>query len=116
MTSVLMTPDGKTVEAEAAHGTVTRHFRQHQQGKPTSTNPIASIFAWTRGLAHRGRMDGTPDVTQFAETLERVCVQTVEAGKMTKDLALLVGPDQEYLTTQEFLSAIDDNLKKEMHR
>jgi isocitrate dehydrogenase len=114
MTSVLMTPDGQTVEAEAAHGTVTRHFRQHQQGKPTSTNPIASIFAWTRGLQHRGRMDGTPDVSAFAETLERVCVETVESGKMTKDLALLVGPDQEFLTTQEFLSAIDDNLKKEM--
>jgi isocitrate dehydrogenase len=114
MTSVLMTPDGQTVEAEAAHGTVTRHFRQHQQGKPTSTNPIASIFAWTRGLQHRGRMDGTPDVSAFAETLERVCVETVESGKMTKDLALLVGPDQGFLTTQEFLSAIDDNLKKEM--
>jgi isocitrate dehydrogenase len=116
MTSVLMTPDGQTVEAEAAHGTVTRHFRQHEQGKPTSTNPIASIFAWTRGLQHRGRMDDTPDVSAFAETLERVCVETVESGKMTKDLALLVGPDQEYLTTQEFLSAIDDNLKKEMNR
>ena len=114
MTSVLMTPDGNTVEAEAAHGTVTRHFRQHQQGKPTSTNPIASIFAWTRGLAARGRMDDTPDVTAFAETLERVCVQTVESGKMTKDLALLVGSDQEFLTTQEFLGAIDENLKQEM--
>jgi isocitrate dehydrogenase len=111
MTSVLMTADGKTVEAEAAHGTVTRHYRQHQQGKPTSTNPIASIFAWTRGLAARGRMDGTPEVTQFAETLERVCVETVEAGKMTKDLALLVGADQEWLSTQEFLSAIDENLR-----
>jgi isocitrate dehydrogenase len=116
MTSVLMTPDGQTVEAEAAHGTVTRHFRQHQQGKPTSTNPIASIFAWTRGLHHRGRMDDTPDVSAFADTLERVCVETVESGKMTKDLALLVGPDQDFLTTQEFLSAIDDNLKKEMNR
>jgi isocitrate dehydrogenase len=115
MTSVLMTPDGDTVEAEAAHGTVTRHYRQHQQGKPTSTNPIASIFAWTRGLHHRGRMDGTPEVERFAEALERVCVQTVESGKMTKDLALLVGPDQEFLTTQEFLAAIDDNLKKEMN-
>jgi isocitrate dehydrogenase len=115
MTSVLMTPDGNTVEAEAAHGTVTRHYRQHQQGKPTSTNPIASIFAWTRGLAARGRMDGTPDVTAFAETLERVCVETVESGKMTKDLALLVGDDQPYLTTQEFLAAIDENLKKEMN-
>ena len=115
MTSVLMTPDGKTVEAEAAHGTVTRHYRQHQQGKPTSTNPIASIFAWTRGLAHRGRMDDTPDVTRFAETLERVCIETVEAGKMTKDLALLVGDAQEFLTTEEFLAAIDENLQKEMN-
>jgi isocitrate dehydrogenase len=115
MTSVLMTPDGNTVEAEAAHGTVTRHFRQHQQGQPTSTNPIASIFAWTRGLAYRGRMDDTPDVTAFAETLERVCVETVEAGRMTKDLALLVGPEQGWLTTQEFLTAIDENLKKEMN-
>jgi isocitrate dehydrogenase len=114
MTSVLMTPDGKTVEAEAAHGTVTRHFRQHQQGKPTSTNPIASIFAWTRGLAARGRMDETPAVSEFAETLERVCVETVESGKMTKDLALLVGPDQEFQTTQEFLSSIDENLQKAM--
>jgi isocitrate dehydrogenase len=114
MTSVLMTPDGQTVEAEAAHGTVTRHFRQHQQGKETSTNPIASIFAWTRGLQHRGRMDDTPDVTAFAETLERVCVETVESGKMTKDLALLVEGDQPYQTTQEFLASIDENLKKEM--
>jgi len=110
MTSVLMTPDGKTVEAEAAHGTVTRHFRQHQQGKPTSTNPIASIYAWTGGLKHRGKLDGTPEVTAFAETLERVCVQTVEEGKMTKDLALLVGPEQAWLTTEEFLAAIDENL------
>ncbi len=115
MTSVLMTPDGRTVEAEAAHGTVTRHFRQHQEGKPTSTNPIASIFAWTRGLHHRGRMDGTPDVEQFADTLERVCVQTVESGKMTKDLALLIGPDERYQTTQEFLASIDENLQKEMN-
>jgi isocitrate dehydrogenase len=115
MTSVLMTPDGETVEAEAAHGTVTRHFRQHQQGKPTSTNPIASIFAWTRGLHHRGRMDDTSDVSAFADTLERVCVETVESGKMTKDLALLVGGDQDFLTTQEFLGAIDENLKKEMN-
>jgi isocitrate dehydrogenase len=115
MTSVLMTPDGKTVEAEAAHGTVTRHFRQHQQGKPTSTNPIASIFAWTRGLQHRGRMDDTPDVVRFGETLERVCIETVESGKMTKDLALLVGGDQGFLTTQEFLAAIDENLQKEMN-
>jgi isocitrate dehydrogenase len=114
MTSVLMSADGKTVEAEAAHGTVTRHFRLYQQGKPTSTNPIASIFAWTRGLSARGRMDETPEVTRFAETLERVCVETVESGKMTKDLALLVGPDQPWLTTEEFLAAIDDNLKREM--
>jgi isocitrate dehydrogenase len=114
MTSVLMTPDGQTVEAEAAHGTVTRHYRQHQQGKPTSTNPIASIYAWTRGLHHRGRMDGTPDVERFADTLERVCVETVERGQMTKDLALLVGSDQEFLTTQEFLGAIDESLQKEM--
>ncbi len=114
MTSVLMTPDGRTVEAEAAHGTVTRHFRQHQQGKPTSTNPIASIFAWTRGLAHRGRMDGTPEVTGFADTLEQVCIRTVENGAMTKDLALLVGPDQPYQTTQEFLASIDENLQKAM--
>ncbi|RNI22186.1 NADP-dependent isocitrate dehydrogenase [Flexivirga caeni] len=114
MTSVLMTPDGKTVEAEAAHGTVTRHYRQHQQGKATSTNPIASIFAWTRGLAHRGKLDETPDVTQFAETLERVCIETVEGGQMTKDLALLVGPDQPFLTTEEFLAALDENLQKAM--
>ncbi len=114
MTSVLMTPDGKTVEAEAAHGTVTRHYRQHQQGKPTSTNPIASIFAWTRGLAHRGKLDQTPDVTAFAETLEKVCIGTVEQGKMTKDLALLVGKDQPYLQTQEFLDAIDENLQSAM--
>jgi isocitrate dehydrogenase len=105
-----MTPDGKTVEAEAAHGTVTRHYRQHQAGKPTSTNPIASIFAWTGGLKHRGKLDGTPEVTAFAEALERVCVETVESGKMTKDLALLVGPDQPYLTTEEFLAALDENL------
>ncbi|HEV7585737.1 MAG TPA: NADP-dependent isocitrate dehydrogenase [Solirubrobacteraceae bacterium] len=111
MTSVLMTADGKTVEAEAAHGTVTRHYRSHQQGKPTSTNPIASIFAWTRGLSARGRMDGTPALTAFAETHERVCIETVEGGKMTKDLALLVGPDQEWQSTQEFLSSIDENLR-----
>ncbi|MGI8768909.1 MAG: NADP-dependent isocitrate dehydrogenase [Propionibacteriaceae bacterium] len=110
MTSVLMTPDGKTVEAEAAHGTVTRHSRQHQQGKPTSTNPIASIFAWTGGLKHRGKLDNTPEVTGFAQALESVCVETVESGKMTKDLALLVGKDQEFLTTEEFLAALDDNL------
>ena len=114
MTSVLMTPDGKTVEAEAAHGTVTRHYRQHQQGNPTSTNPIASIFAWTRGLAHRGKLDQTPDVTAFAETLEKVCVGTVEQGKMTKDLALLVGKKQPYLNTQDFLDAIDENLQAAM--
>jgi isocitrate dehydrogenase len=114
MTSVLMTPDGKTVEAEAAHGTVTRHYRQHQQGKPTSTNPIASIFAWTRALAARGKMDETPEVVGFAETLERVCVETVESGQMTKDLALLVGPEQPFQTTQEFLAAIDDRLQQAM--
>src|SRR5712675_1794597 len=112
MTSVLLTPDGSTVEAEAAHGTVPRHYRQHQQGKPTSTNPIASIFAWTQGLSHRGEMDGTPEVTQFAQTLERVCVETVEEGKMTKDLALLVGPDTPFLTTEEFLTALSENLAK----
>ncbi|HEY2479234.1 MAG TPA: NADP-dependent isocitrate dehydrogenase [Solirubrobacterales bacterium] len=114
MTSVLMTADGKTVEAEAAHGTVTRHFRQHQEGKPTSTNPIASIFAWTRGLDARGRMDDTPAVSEFAQTLERVCIETVEEGKMTKDLALLVGGDQAYQTTQEFLASIDGNLQRAM--
>jgi isocitrate dehydrogenase len=115
MTSVLMTPDGKTVEAEAAHGTVTRHYRQHQQGKPTSTNPIASIFAWTQGLAHRGKLDGTPEVTKFAETLERVCIETVESGKMTKDLALLlISKEQSYLTTEDFLAAINENLQKAM--
>ena len=114
MTGVLMTADGKTVEAEAAHGTVTRHYREHQQGKPTSTNPIASIFAWTQGLAARGRMDDTPEVSEFAQTLERVCVETVESGKMTKDLALLIGPDQEFLNTQDFLAAIDENLNAAM--
>ncbi|PZG24609.1 isocitrate dehydrogenase (NADP(+)) [Spongiactinospora gelatinilytica] len=114
MTSVLMTPDGHTVEAEAAHGTVTRHYRQHQQGKPTSTNPIASIFAWTRGLAHRGKLDNTPAVSEFAEKLEQVCVETVEGGQMTKDLALLVGGDAQWLTTQDFLAALDENLKKKM--
>ena len=112
MTSVLMTPDGRTVEAEAAHGTVTRHYRLHQQGNPTSTNPIASIYAWTGGLKHRGTLDGTPEVTGFAETLERVCVSTVESGRMTKDLALLVGPDQSWLTTEEFLGALDDGLQQ----
>ena len=114
MTSVLMTPDGKTVEAEAAHGTVTRHYRQHQQGKPTSTNPIASIFAWTRGLAYRAKFDDTPEVGRFAETLEQVCIQTVEKGKMTKDLAILINPDQSYLSTDEFLDALDVNLQKAM--
>ena len=112
MTSVLLTPDGKTVEAEAAHGTVTRHFRDHQQGKPTSTNPIASIYAWTRGLYYRGEFDGTPELRRFAETLERVCVETVEAGAMTKDLAILIGPNQPWLNTQQFLYKIDGNLKK----
>ena len=114
MTSVLMTPDGKTVEAEAAHGTVTRHFRQHEQGKATSTNPIASIFAWTRGLMYRGKFDETPEVVRFAETLERVCIQTVENGQMTKDLALLIGPGQNWLTTEQFFEAIVTNLEKEM--
>ena len=110
MTSVLTTPDGKIVEAEAAHGTVTRHYRQHQQGKPTSTNPIASIFAWTRGLMHRGKLDGNAELITFAETLEDVVITTVESGKMTKDLALLVSPDQAYLTTEDFLAALDENL------
>ncbi|MGP3953963.1 NADP-dependent isocitrate dehydrogenase [Streptomyces sp. 7N604] len=114
MTSVLMSPDGKTVEAEAAHGTVTRHYRQHQQSKPTSTNPIASIFAWTRGLAHRGKLDDTPEVIRFAETLEQVCIETVEAGQMTKDLALLISKDQPWLTTEQFLDALDTNLQKKM--
>ena len=114
MTSVLMTPDGKTVEAEAAHGTVTRHYREHQKGNPTSTNPIASIFAWTRGLAHRGTMDGTPEVTGFAETLERVCIETVEGGRMTKDLAILISKDQPYLNTQDFLAALNDGLQAKM--
>jgi isocitrate dehydrogenase len=110
MKSILMTPDGQTVEAEAAHGTVTRHYRMHQEGKPTSTNPIASIFAWTGGLKHRGKLDGTPEVTAFAETLERVCVETVESGAMTKDLALLVGPDQAWMTTEKFFEAVRANL------
>jgi isocitrate dehydrogenase len=114
MTSVLMTPDGKTIEAEAAHGTVTRHYRQHQQGKATSTNPIASIFAWTGGLKYRGKFDGTPDVTRFAETLERVCVETVESGQMTKDLAILIGPDQPWMTTEQFFEAIRVNLETAM--
>jgi len=107
-----MTPDGQTVEAEAAHGTVTRHYRQHQAGKPTSTNPIASIFAWTRGLAHRGKLDGTPAVVEFAETLEEVVIGTVEGGHMTKDLALLIGPEQSWQTTEEYLGTVADHLKK----
>jgi isocitrate dehydrogenase len=114
MTSILLTPDGQTAEAEAAHGTVTRHYRMHQQGKPTSTNPIASIFAWTGGLKHRGRLDGTPDVVAFGETLERVCVETVEAGHMTKDLALLIGPDQRWMTTEQFFGKIVENLEAAM--
>ena len=114
MTSVLMTPDGNCVEAEAAHGTVTRHYRQHQQGKATSTNPIASIFAWTRGLIYRGRFDNTPEVVRFAEALERICVETVESGKMTKDLALLIGPDQAWMTTEQFFEAVAQNLEGEM--
>jgi len=114
MTSVLMTPDGKTVEAEAAHGTVTRHYRDHQAGKATSTNPIASIFAWTQGLAHRAKLDNTPKVAEFSKTLEKVCIQTVESGKMTKDLALLISKDAPWLNTQDFLAAIDENLKKAM--
>ena len=115
MTSTLVTPDGKTMEAEAAHGTVTRHYRQHQQGKPTSTNPIASIFAWTRGLAFRGKLDNTPELVNFAETLEKVCITTVESGKMTKDLALIIHgkelKEEHYLTTEGFLEAINQNLK-----
>ena len=114
MTSVLMTPDGKTIEAEAAHGTVTRHYRQHQQGKATSTNPIASIFAWTGGLKYRGKFDGTPDVTRFAEELEKVCIATVEEGKMTKDLAILIGPDQPWMTTEQFFEAVRVNLEAKM--
>ncbi len=114
MTSVLLSPDGKTVEAEAAHGTVTRHYREHQKGKETSTNPIASIFAWTRGLFYRAKFDDTPEVARFAEALEQVCVETVEAGFMTKDLAILIGPHQSWLTTQQFLDKLDENLKKKM--
>jgi isocitrate dehydrogenase len=114
MTSVLMTPDGRTVEAEAAHGTVTRHYREHQKGKATSTNAIASIFAWTRGLAHRAKLDDNPELARFASTLETVCVDTVEAGDMTKDLALLVGPEQKWLTTEGFLDKVDQNLKRAM--
>ena len=114
MTSVLLSPDGKTTEAEAAHGTVTRHYRMHQQGKATSTNPIASIFAWTGGLKYRGKFDDTPEVVKFAETLERVCVETVEGGQMTKDLAILVGPEQPWLTTEQFFEAIVKNLEAAM--
>ena len=114
MTSVLLSPDGKTVESEAAHGTVTRHYRDHQAGKATSTNPIASIFAWTQGLTHRAKLDNNPALAQFASTLEKVCIQTVESGKMTKDLALLISSDAPWQTTQEFLASIDENLKKEM--
>ncbi len=116
MTSVLMTPDGKTVESEAAHGTVTRHYRDHQAGKATSTNPIASIFAWTRGLAHRAKLDNNPQLAEFAQKLEQVCIQTVESGKMTKDLALLISADSPWLTTQQFLDAINENLKKAMQK
>jgi isocitrate dehydrogenase len=114
MTSVLMTPDGKVVESEAAHGTVTRHYRQHQNGQETSTNSMASIFAWTRGLAHRAKLDDNPQLAMFADTLEKVCVETVESGFMTKDLALLVGPDQRWLSTTGFLDRIDANLKTAM--
>ncbi|MNS14093.1 Isocitrate dehydrogenase [NADP] [compost metagenome] len=114
MTSVLLSPDGKTVEAEAAHGTVTRHYREHQKGKATSTNPIASIFAWTRGLYYRGQFDGTPEVQAFAQALEAVCVETVESGFMTKDLAILISPDQQWLTTEQFLDKLDENLKKKL--
>jgi isocitrate dehydrogenase len=116
MTSVLMTPDGRTIEAEAAHGTVTRHFRQHQQGKPTSTNPIASIFAWTQGLRHRGTLDATPEVTRFAQTLERVCIDLIESGTMTKDLALLIGPATPFLTTKDFLDELEAGLRHAMGR
>ncbi|MEE8275652.1 MAG: isocitrate/isopropylmalate family dehydrogenase, partial [Alphaproteobacteria bacterium] len=114
MTSVLLTPDGGTVESEAAHGTVTRHYREHQAGRETSTNPIASIFAWTRGLSYRGTFDDTPEVVAFAKTLEKVCVETVEAGSMTKDLALLIGPEQSWLTTTAFFDVLEENLKEAM--
>ena len=114
MTSVLLTPDGQTVEAEAAHGTVTRHYREHQKGKPTSTNPIASIYAWTQGLKYRGKFDGTPDVVAFADALEKVCVETVESGRMTKDLAILIDPKQPWLTTEAFLDALDAGLKAKL--
>ena len=115
MTSVLLTPDGKTIEAEAAHGTVTRHYRQHQQGKETSTNPIASIFAWARGLYHRAKLDNNEDLKKFIKTLEKVCIQTVEAGSMTKDLAILISPTSKYLTTNQFLDIIDGTLKQKLN-
>jgi isocitrate dehydrogenase len=115
MTSTLLTPDGKIMEAEAAHGTVTRHFRMHQQGKETSTNPIASIFAWTRGLAHRGKLDGNDELIKFSNTIEKVCIESVESGSMTKDLAILIGPSSKYLTTNQFLDVIDQNLKKKLN-
>ena len=115
MTSTLLTPDGKIMEAEAAHGTVTRHYRMHQEGKETSTNPIASIFAWTRGLAHRGKLDGNEDLVKFATTIEQVCIECVESGSMTKDLAILIGPSSKYLTTNQFLDVIDKNLKKKLN-
>ena len=115
MTSVLLAPDGKTMEAEAAHGTVTRHYRMHQEGKETSTNPIASIFAWTRGLAHRGKLDDNQDLIKFSNILEQICVGCVETGSMTKDLAILVGSSQKYLTTNQFLDEIDGNLKKKLN-
>ena len=115
MTSVLMTPDGKTVESEAAHGTVTRHYREHQKGKETSTNPIASIFAWTRGLAHRAKLDSNDELNKFSTTLEKVCIDTVESGEMTKDLAILIDKDSKFLTTNQFLEAINKNLQKELN-
>ena len=115
MTSTLLTPDGKIMEAEAAHGTVTRHYRMHQQGKETSTNPIASIFAWTRGLAHRGKLDENKELIKFANTIERVCIECVESGSMTKDLAILIGPSSKYLTTKQFLDEIDKSLKKKLN-
>ena len=116
MTSTLLTPDGKIMEAEAAHGTVTRHFRMHQQGKETSTNPIASIFAWTRGLAHRGKLDGNDQLIKFSNTIEKVCIECVEKGSMTKDLAILIGPSSKYLTTNQFLDVIDKNLNKKLNQ
>ena len=115
MTSTLLTPDGKVMEAEAAHGTVTRHYRMHQQGKETSTNPIASIFAWTRGLAHRGKLDENKELIKFSNTVEKVCIESVENGSMTKDLAILIGPSSKYLTTNQFLDVIDNNLKKKLN-